>query len=246
MSNYVVSDTNLTSVANAIRAKGGTSADLAFPAGFVSAVEAIPTGGGENYIEKLISDSLDSYANESVQTVRTYAFASAENLVEIELPNVTTIGDSAFNASGITSFKCNKDVSIGRECFRNCQNLRNLVFRQNVTPLVYNSFSDCPNLEIADFGAITSISTGMFIRNTAFTKLIIRNGLSTLSNLNALNSTTFASSGTGGTLYVPSALIDSYKTATNWSTILGYENNQILPIEGSIYETQYADGTAIE
>jgi hypothetical protein len=39
-------DADLTSVANAIRTKGGTSADLVFPAGFVSAVQAIPTGGG--------------------------------------------------------------------------------------------------------------------------------------------------------------------------------------------------------
>lgn len=39
-------DSDLESVADAIRAKGGTSASLAFPAGFVSAVEAIPTGGG--------------------------------------------------------------------------------------------------------------------------------------------------------------------------------------------------------
>lgn len=39
-------DSDLTSVANAIRTKGGTSAQLAFPAGFVSAIDAIPTGGG--------------------------------------------------------------------------------------------------------------------------------------------------------------------------------------------------------
>lgn len=39
-------DTDLTSVANAIRTKGGTSAALAFPAEFVSAIEAIETGGG--------------------------------------------------------------------------------------------------------------------------------------------------------------------------------------------------------
>ena len=38
-------DTDLTSVANAIRTKGGTSASLAFPAGFVSAIAAIPSGG---------------------------------------------------------------------------------------------------------------------------------------------------------------------------------------------------------
>lgn len=37
---------DLTSVANAIRTKGGTSAQLAFPSDFVSAVNAIPAGGG--------------------------------------------------------------------------------------------------------------------------------------------------------------------------------------------------------
>lgn len=37
-------DSDLTSIANAIRTKGGTSAQMAFPAGFVSAVQAIPTG----------------------------------------------------------------------------------------------------------------------------------------------------------------------------------------------------------
>ena len=46
MSEYLVNDTDLTSVANAIRTKGGTSSPLAFPSGFVSAVNAIPTGGG--------------------------------------------------------------------------------------------------------------------------------------------------------------------------------------------------------
>lgn len=45
MSNYLVDGADLTSVANAIRTKGGTSAQLAFPSGFVSAVQAIETGG---------------------------------------------------------------------------------------------------------------------------------------------------------------------------------------------------------
>ena len=36
-------DADLTNVADAIRTKGGTSAALAFPAGFVSAIEAIGT-----------------------------------------------------------------------------------------------------------------------------------------------------------------------------------------------------------
>ena len=39
-------NSDLTSVANAIRTKGGTSAQLAFPAGFVSAIGDIQAGGG--------------------------------------------------------------------------------------------------------------------------------------------------------------------------------------------------------
>lgn len=40
-------DANLTAVADAIRTKGGTDAQLAFPSGFVSAVQAIEVGSSE-------------------------------------------------------------------------------------------------------------------------------------------------------------------------------------------------------
>ena len=45
MAEYLVQDTSLTAVADAIRSKGGTSEALAFPAGFVSAIAAIEAGG---------------------------------------------------------------------------------------------------------------------------------------------------------------------------------------------------------
>ena len=38
-------NSDLTSVANAIRTKGETSETLAFPSGFVTAIAAIPIGG---------------------------------------------------------------------------------------------------------------------------------------------------------------------------------------------------------
>lgn len=41
MADYLTTDTELTSVANVIRTKGGTSAQLVYPAGFVSAIENI-------------------------------------------------------------------------------------------------------------------------------------------------------------------------------------------------------------
>ena len=45
MANYVVSDTSLGSVADAIRTKGGTSAPLTYPQGFIDAIDDIQTGG---------------------------------------------------------------------------------------------------------------------------------------------------------------------------------------------------------
>lgn len=46
MANYLVTDTQLTSVANAIRAKTGNSSGLSFPDGMISAVGNISTGSG--------------------------------------------------------------------------------------------------------------------------------------------------------------------------------------------------------
>jgi len=44
MAYYKVSDTELSGIADKIRSKGGTSAQLEFPTGFENAIDAIPTG----------------------------------------------------------------------------------------------------------------------------------------------------------------------------------------------------------
>lgn len=68
-------DADLTSVANAIRTKGGTSASLTFPSDFVSAINAISGGGGSTLISKSITangtynatdDSADGYSQVTV------------------------------------------------------------------------------------------------------------------------------------------------------------------------------------
>lgn len=48
MSSYLVDGADLTDIANAIRAKGSTSAQLTFPQGFIDAVDAIPTGAASD------------------------------------------------------------------------------------------------------------------------------------------------------------------------------------------------------
>ena len=75
MADYKVTDTQLTSIANAIRTKGETSAPLEFPTGFVTAVQNIPTGGGSVLVTKTITqngtysaedDNADGYSEVTV------------------------------------------------------------------------------------------------------------------------------------------------------------------------------------
>lgn len=62
-------DSDLTSVANAIRSKGGSTAQLAFPSGFVSAINAISTGGGTTVIEDFTQMATDTYNAPSSDTL---------------------------------------------------------------------------------------------------------------------------------------------------------------------------------
>ena len=48
MAEYLTTDTELTSIADAIRTKGGTSAPLVYPQGFIDAIMALPGGGGSS------------------------------------------------------------------------------------------------------------------------------------------------------------------------------------------------------
>ena len=56
---YLATEADLTSVADAIRAKGGTSAPLEFPTEFVSAIQNIPTGGGGEVWQSVTLSELD-------------------------------------------------------------------------------------------------------------------------------------------------------------------------------------------
>lgn len=49
MSNYIVTDTELTSIADTIRTKSGQSGSLSFPNEFISGIESIGGGGESSY-----------------------------------------------------------------------------------------------------------------------------------------------------------------------------------------------------
>ena len=78
------------------------------------------------------------------------------------------------------------------------------------------SFMGCSNLEKIDFDVLEEMKNADFYQCSALTAVIIRTpAVCTMSDSNAFKSTPIAS-GTGY-IYVPAALVDSYKAATNWS-----------------------------
>lgn len=53
---YLVNGTDMTTVADAIREKGGTTAPLSFPAGMAAAVRNIQSGGDLSSVDVYIAD----------------------------------------------------------------------------------------------------------------------------------------------------------------------------------------------
>lgn len=222
-------DADLTSVANAIRTKGGTSASLAFPSGFVSAVEAIPSGGGGGDLSAFIMGTLTEIDDDSVTSVRRYAFQMYSGMTSVKLHNASTFGQQAFYGFG------------------------------SATVLALPAATEWPSItsssiQTLDMGPNVGRLLGSVLNAKNLDTLIIRKtSLVSLYNTMQFDGTKFANGSTGGTIYIPKVLYDhlgdgtslDYKAATNWSTIDGYGTITWAKIEGSQYENYYADGTAI-
>ena len=68
MAEYLAKSEDLSAVADAIRAKGGTYAQLTFPGGMVEAINAIETGSGATDV----TDSIVSVAFSATNAFNTY------------------------------------------------------------------------------------------------------------------------------------------------------------------------------
>ena len=196
---------------------------------FLKAAAAVPAV--EDLLPKRLKNTLTSYENNTITELAGSAFRGCSNLTSVKLYSVQTIGTFAFDGcSGITAIALPSAVS-------NCS-LRGMA---NITAVDLGP--DCASIMTAAFSANNNMNVLILRRSAAITELVSTNTFGSK----------FASGGTGGTIYIPKALYDhlgdgtslDYKAATNWATIDGYGTITWAKIEGSIYETQYADGTTI-
>ena len=204
----------LTAIADAIRGKTGKTDGLTLDQ-MATEIAGIQAGGSGSADELtlLLGDQLTSYTNNTITALREEAFSCAQNLVELHLPSVTSIGPYAFSRTGAKELVFPNIVSVGANAFRETR------------------------CEKVDLPAARSIGLACFVDSTALKVLILRSDtLCALGNSNAFLRTPMASGGSGGTIYVPAALIESYTNATNWSTIFAGGAVTFAAVEGSEYE----------
>ena len=154
--------------------------------------------------------------------------------------SIDVVGDDALVDSiisrTITEFKDNTLITIGGNAFASCANLITVDIPA-VTVIESEGFRDCLKLETVNIPSVTTINGAFYYSKKLTTvdapKLVSMKGWSSfgygvLQTL-ILRSTSMCTSESADTLigtpiargtgyiYVPSALINSYKVATNWS-----------------------------
>lgn len=182
----------------------------------------------------------------NVVDCQQYAFEKCAELKEVNMPNLERFGSSCFN--GCTSLeyinfpKLTSRLNSPNQTseFYNCTSLKQCLI-PNYGAALCSMFNGCSNLELVEVGGIglnASSSYAKAFNNCAkLTTLIFRSAtMIALPNMSHFNGTPFASGGTGGTVYVPAALIEQYQTATNWSTLYAAGTCNFVAIEGSEYE----------
>lgn len=183
-------------------------------------VNNLPTAGGgadNTVIDALIERTLSgAYSNDRVTTIGDYAFRKAP-VTSVDFPNVTGIKDGAFYyCENLETINFPKLKNMGVSAFFGCTNLRNAVFPE-LKAAVINAFGNCRELVSADLSKALGLYSGAFQDCPKLVTVILRkvDGICTLGSTDIFKKTKIES-GTGY-VYVPAALVDSYKAATNWT-----------------------------
>lgn len=246
-----------TALLDAIRSKGGTSA-LMTAAQAKAAVEAIETGGGdpnENLIKR-ITNTLTSFEI-TEPSIGFAAFALCSNLTRLTFPQNIVLGEDCCRGIGPSTVHLHNATFNGYNIFRECPNLVTFVCENaTIGSRFYYLLYSCQNLTTVDIKIDTLKSDMLTGTARKINTIILRktDGITALQQIqNLTNQNAFKNGGTGGAIYIHKALYDhlgdgsslDYQAATNWSTVHGYGTITWEQIEGSRYETQYADGTPI-
>lgn len=164
------------------------------------------TLGDQATVDALIANTLTDLEEDGITTLRDYALRGRTALQSVNFPNLKEINRYAFQScTGLTSVTIPAVTFIGLNAF------------DGDTGLIA--------IDLTGSSAVT-IQAAAFNGCTSLTHLVIRSTTrSALNNTSALTGTKIAL-GEGG-IYVPSSLLNDYKSASNWSSFA----DNIYPLE---------------
>ena len=188
----------------------------------------VPTGGGGDDLAELLTNKMTAL-NSDVTSIRQYAFRGATALVSVNLPKATSIATNSFyGCTKLTDVNMPLVKTIASNAFNGCSIIPSIVLPSLTSGSEY-MFRYCYLLKTIDLPVITKIVANMFYDCRRLTAVILRSetmctlaATSAFTNCNHLTGTVNSTYNPNGDkdcyIYVPSALIDEYKAATNWST----------------------------
>lgn len=178
---------------------------------------------------------------DNIEYICQEAFANCANLnIVFSSDKITNIPSSAFTNSGITGINLPNVTSIGNFAF-NGTKIGGVLRLPNLETInAGGAFNKTLITEVADFGRIVNLSPaagyGLFMSCTNLTKVVLPNTIAYIKgwafyDARALNTLVIyavtppelelsAFGGTkisSGVIYVPDESVDAYKAATNWS-----------------------------
>lgn len=191
--------------------------------------------------------NITSFSSTSCITVNREVFNSCTNLTNVSLPNATTFDSYGYQfnyCTSLTSISLPKVTSIAHNVFSQCYALTTLDLPE-VTQVTYNAISYCNALTTLTLPKCTLINQSGIVDNSNMASIYLplcaslgnralysNSGLTDIylgktDGICALNASNGipASSTQHLTIHVPSDLISTYQTASNWST--HYNNGYI-------------------
>ena len=225
-------------IKNAIIQKGGSVTD-AFGT-YAQAITNLPSGGGggtENE-DGLITRTLSgTYYNDRISEVGCYAFYSCRHLTSVNLPNCRYIRPSAFlSCYSLISVNLPKCIYLNGDAFKSCDKLA-FVNLPLCSYIYGGAFEKCYSLTYINLplcimvydlafrfcSALTSINIPLCSTIGRITFYSCNNlrevYLNSVSSVTTISSNTFSNCPNLTSVYVPSSLVDAFKTAQYWSSI---------------------------